>query len=36
VLPNTGINSLLTENSKDIVAIPAINTSIKSIVNAGE
>lgn len=33
-LPNVGINSLLTENSKDIVARPAISTSNKSIVNA--
>ena len=33
-LPNVGINSLLTENSKAIVARPAISTSNKSIVNA--
>lgn len=33
-LPNMGINSLLTENSKAIVARPAISTSNKSIVNA--
>jgi hypothetical protein len=31
-----GISSLLTENSKDIVASPATNTSSKSIVNAVE
>lgn len=33
-LPKTGINSLLAANSIDIVARPAINTRIKSIVNA--
>jgi hypothetical protein len=31
-----GISSLLTENSKAIVASPATNTSSKSIVNAVE
>ena len=30
-LPKTGINTLLTENSKDIVTIPAMKTNIVNI-----
>ena len=30
-LPKTGINNLLTENSKDIVTIPAMKTNIVKI-----
>ena len=30
-LPKTGINNLLTENSKDIVTIPAMKTNIVNI-----
>ncbi len=30
-LPKTGINNLLTENSKDIVTIPAMKTNMVNI-----